>query len=100
MIEPGRPGRLDFPGPRRSIDSLVQPSLNFGVLGQAVLLVLGVLWLKEMLPRWRADLHTLRAPEDRMDRAVVGCLWIATAVIGVLVVVFVFDLVARLTTAL
>jgi hypothetical protein len=66
--------------------------LNFGMLVQAVLLVLGSWWCMEMLPRWRDDLGKLRKPDDRADRAVVIILWSITAVVAFLCIRFVLTI--------
>jgi hypothetical protein len=55
--------------------------LNFGMLVQAILLVLGIWWCKEMLARWRDDLMKMREPDDRADRVVIIILWSITAVV-------------------
>jgi len=62
--------------------------LNFGMLIQAILLVLGIWWCLEILSRWRDDLGKLRKPDDRADRAVVVILWSITAVVAFLCIRF------------
>ena len=66
--------------------------LNFGMVVQAVVLVLGIWWCMEMLPRWRDDLGKLRKPDDRADRAVVIILWSITAVVAFLCIRFVLTI--------
>jgi hypothetical protein len=58
--------------------------LSFGLLIDAILLVLGVLWCREMFSRWRRDLQEFRTTKDASTRQALGILWAATAVIVVL----------------
>jgi hypothetical protein len=62
--------------------------LSFGLLWDAILLVLGCIWCGTMLGRWREDLARLRESEDRDEKMVIVGMWVATAVILVLVVNF------------
>lgn len=63
--------------------------LNFGVVLNAILLVMGGLWCREMFARWRKDLHEYRTTEDASTRHVLIFLWGLTALIALLIVNFV-----------
>ena len=54
---------------------------SFGVIGQAVLLVLGGIWCWEMFRRGRRDLDELRSSRDLNVRIAIAGLWAVTAVI-------------------
>ena len=62
--------------------------LNFGVVANAALVVLGLFWCREMLGRWRRDLDELRSGSDANARLAIVALWVATAVILVLLITF------------
>lgn len=62
--------------------------LDFGAIINAILVVVGIVWCREMFSRWRRDLAEFRAPKDPTDRQVLVFLWIVTAVIVVLLVNF------------
>ncbi|HLQ37912.1 MAG TPA: hypothetical protein VK348_08930 [Planctomycetota bacterium] len=62
--------------------------LNFGIVFNAVLLVLGLIWCREMLGRWRRDLDEFRSTKDASARQVLVVLWGATALILILLINF------------
>lgn len=62
--------------------------LNFGIVINAVLMVLGVLWCREMFGRWRRDLDEFRSTKDSSTRQVLIVLWLLTAIIVILLVNF------------
>ncbi len=57
--------------------------LDFSVVFHAVLMVLGILWCREMFGRWRSDLDEFRSSNDRSDRAIIVFFWAVTVVIVV-----------------
>lgn len=69
------------------------------ILAQASLLVFGIWWCVEMMPRWRRDLETLQ-DGDPSDRLVVLILWLVTAVIVALGVTFCLRVFRRVLDAL
>lgn len=69
-------------------------------IGQAVLLVLGLLWWREILQRFREDLTQLLRPSQGSDRGVVVFLWALTLGIGVFMALFVLSIAAGLWRAL
>lgn len=62
--------------------------LTFGVVLDAILLVFGIAWCREMFGRWRSDLAEFRTTEDSGIRVVSLLLWSATGLIIVLVINF------------
>ena len=62
--------------------------LNFGLVINAILVVLGILWCREMFGRWRNDLAEYRGSEDASTRQALIILWGITAVIVVLLLNF------------
>ena len=72
---------------------------SFGVFLQAVLLVLGLLWCKEILGRLRSDIARLRESEETAEKGVIIFLWVVTAVILLLIVRFVLGLASGILSA-
>lgn len=62
--------------------------LDFGILANAVLVVLGILWCREMFGRWRKDLEEYRTAKDASARQATIILWGATALVVVLLINF------------
>lgn len=62
--------------------------LDFGIVLNAILVVVGLVWCREMFGRWRRDLAEIRAPNDPTDRQVLVFLWIVTALVVLLLVNF------------
>jgi hypothetical protein len=62
--------------------------LDFGIVINAVLLVMGLLWCREMAGRWRSDLDEFRSTKDPGARHVLIVLWALTGVIVVLMLDF------------
>jgi hypothetical protein len=58
--------------------------LNFGIVVNAVLIVLGILWCREMFGRWRRDLDEFRTTKDASTRQALMVMWLLTTVIVVL----------------
>lgn len=52
---------------------------SFGLLGDGVLFVVGLVWCSAMFRRWRSDLDELRTSKESSDRAVIAVLWVVTA---------------------
>ena len=70
--------------------------LDFGLLLNAVLLALGVVWCYQVFGRWRTDLADLRDLDDDLQKAVIIGLWLITFVIAALVVNFAFGVIASI----
>ena len=64
---------------------MLSPSVVF----QAILLVLGGAWCREMFGRWRSDLAELRRATDGSARWAIGGSWLLTAGVLVLMVTIV-----------
>ncbi|MFT5291931.1 MAG: hypothetical protein ACI8QS_000944 [Planctomycetota bacterium] len=62
--------------------------LSFGLVIDAVLMVLAILWCREMLGRWRSDLSEFRSTNYANTKQVLVGLWVVTAVILLLLVNF------------
>jgi hypothetical protein len=60
--------------------------LSFGVLIDAVALVLGILWCRAMARRCRSDFEELRDPESVSKCMTIAALWGATCVVFCIVV--------------
>lgn len=73
---------------------------DFWTVLQAVLLVLGILWCREILGRFREDLALVRAPKKEGDRGVVLVYWILTVAVIALMARFVGILLLDLVRAL
>jgi hypothetical protein len=53
--------------------------IGTGVFGKAALLVLGCIWIKQVLARLRADLREIRDPaEDTAGKAAIVIIWAIT----------------------
>jgi hypothetical protein len=72
--------------------------LNFGLLWRAGLLIAGIWWCKEILGRWREDVEEFKTP-DSARRGVILGLWAVTAVVMVLIGVFLWGLIANIVHA-
>jgi len=70
--------------------------LNFGIVINAILLVLGVLWCREMFGRWRRDLDDFRSTKDASTRQVLIALWVVTALIALLLINFFIGILANI----
>jgi hypothetical protein len=53
--------------------------LDFGLLRDGVVFVVGFYWCRTMFRRWRSDLDELRTSRDVRDWVVIGALWGVTA---------------------
>ena len=62
--------------------------LNFGLVINAVLVVGGLLWCREMFGRWRQDLAEYKAAKDASTRQAIILLWGLTALIVLLLTNF------------
>lgn len=62
--------------------------LDFGVVWNAVLLVLGILWCREIFGRFAADLEEFRHAEDAAERGAIALWWVVTVVIVLLMANF------------
>ena len=54
---------------------------TFGLLGDSVCFVVGLVWCSAMFRRWRSDLDELRTSKESGDRVVIAVLWVITAYI-------------------
>lgn len=70
--------------------------LDFGIVLNAILVVVGIVWCREMFGRWRRDLAELRNPKDPADRQALVFLWVVTAVIVLLLLNFAVGLLRNL----
>lgn len=71
---------------------------DFGTVINAILLVVGLLWCKEVLGRWRNDVDELRTG-DRTRQVVTVVIWLFTLVIIVWIVNFVWAIVGNIIKA-
>lgn len=55
--------------------------LSFGLLVDAILVVLGLIWCKEIIGRRHEDIAFIRETDDNTGKAVIIGLWIVTALI-------------------
>jgi hypothetical protein len=62
--------------------------LNFGLVINAVLMVGGLLWCREMFGRWQKDLAEYKAAKDASTRQAIIVLWGLTALIVLLLTNF------------
>ncbi|MHC4859025.1 MAG: hypothetical protein ACYTDY_02910 [Planctomycetota bacterium] len=63
--------------------------LSFGVVLNAILLVLGILWCRFVFGHFRSDVTRLRESRDPAEKHVILFFWSITAVVLVLMVDFV-----------
>ena len=70
--------------------------LDFGLLLNAVLLTVGIVWCYQMVGRWRSDVADFRDLDDNLQKAVIIGLWLITFVIAALVVNFAVGVVASI----
>lgn len=54
--------------------------LTFHVVWQALILVVALIWIREMCGRWRSDLDEFRATRELTTRLAIAGLWAATLV--------------------
>jgi len=73
------------------------PSLT--VLIQAILLVGGLWWCKEMWDRFPADLKRVKESQDKAEKGTILFLWALTAGVAFLVVTFTIGLVRAILSA-
>ena len=73
--------------------------LTFGLVLNAILLVAGLWWCKEVFERWRDDVAELKASDDRIKQGVIVFIWLLTLGIIVLIVNFVWAIVANILNA-
>jgi hypothetical protein len=62
--------------------------LTFGLVIDAVLVVLGILWCREMFGRWPKDVAEYRSTKDASTRQVLMILWGITALIVLMLINF------------
>lgn len=77
-----------IPLPRRNCQTHARMFMTFGIVLDAIPLVLGAIWCREMFGRWRRDLAEFRSTKDSTVRQVLVLLWGATALIVVLMLNF------------
>ncbi len=73
--------------------------LDFGLVFNALLLVAGLWWCKEVFERWRGDLAELKATDDRIKQGVIIFFWLVTLGIIVLIVNFIWPLAKNIVNA-
>ena len=56
--------------------------LDIGVLGRALVIVLGFLWCSVVLGRWRSDWAEFRSTQDAHARGSIAIIWALTALIA------------------
>ena len=61
---------------------------TLGIFANAAVVVIGLLWCREMFRRWRRDLAELRSSDDFGGRTAIVILWVATALIVVFLINF------------
>ena len=62
----------------------MQPLFSFGVVGKALMLVLGTVLCVRVIARLPEDLREFRAAEDRAERLAIASWWVVTAVVLVI----------------
>lgn len=70
--------------------------LNFGIVVNAVLVVLGSLWCREMFGRWQKDLAEYKAAKDQSTRQALIIIWAITGLIVVMLLNFVIGILRNL----
>jgi hypothetical protein len=70
--------------------------LTFGMVIDAILLAVGLIWCKEMYGRWQKDLAEYEAAKDPSTRQALGFLWAITAVVALMIVNFLVGLLRNL----
>jgi len=63
--------------------------LDFGLVWNAVLLVLGILWCREVFGRFATDLEEFRQSQDSAERGAIALWWVVTVLIVLLMANFV-----------
>lgn len=58
-----------------------------GALLWVGLFVLGVIWCKEVISRFRSDVEELRGCEDKVRKAVIVGIWAVTVLIALMVII-------------
>ena len=72
--------------------------VDFGSVINAILLVVGIVWCKEVFGRWRNDVDDLRTG-DRTRQIVIVVIWLLTVGIMFLVVNFLWAIVGNIIGA-
>ena len=67
--------------------------LSYGLLWRVGLVIVGVLWCREILGRWREDYGELKLADTARRGVIVG-LWVVTLVIAGLMAQFIWGIVA------
>ena len=67
--------------------------LNFGLVVNAVLLVAGLLWCKEIFGRLRSDVDDLKESDDNIQKGVIVFFWVLTIIIVILIINFLWGLI-------
>lgn len=63
--------------------------LDFGLVWNAVLLVIGILWCREIFGRFATDLEELRQSEDSAEQGAIVLWWGVTVIVVLLMANFV-----------
>ena len=65
---------------------------GYGMVLRVLLLVIGVLWCRDVFGRFRSDVAVIRESDDRGHKAVVIFWWILTAGVVLLMLSFAWNL--------
>ena len=63
---------------------------NYRVFGGAFLLLLGILWCREIFGRFHSDLEELRKTQDTVHKAVILFYWVLTVPIMIVMAAIVW----------
>ena len=63
---------------------------NYWAFGGAFLLLLGILWCREILGRFHSDLEEFRKTQDTVDKAVILFYWALTVPIMIVMAVIIW----------
>ncbi len=69
--------------------------ITFGDLIKVAILIIGLLWCKEVFGRFRKDLAEFKNPEDSTTRPVILFFWAVTAGFILFILNFIWSLVQR-----
>lgn len=73
--------------------------LSYGTVINAILLVAGLWWCKEVFERWRDDVAELKESDDRVKQGVIVFIWFLTLLILLFIVNFAWAIVANIVRA-
>ncbi len=70
--------------------------LTFEVVLRAALLVIGLIWCAQVLPRWRQDWEEFQESQNTEERMALALIWTTTALVVLLLARFVAAALLRL----